>query len=138
MNTPTTSTGLVSPPLTATGTGGDTVAEAIEVSRVFGKGDAAVRALDHVSVAFTRGRLTAIMGPSGSGKSTLMHCMAGLDVPTEGRILIEGNDIGDLDDRHLTTLRRDQCVESVVFDAHQWRLSNTPTLVAESCDDDDR
>ena len=125
MNTPTTSTGLGSSPLTTTGTGEDTVAEAIEVSRVFGEGDAAVRALDHVSVAFARGRLTAIMGPSGSGKSTLMHCMAGLDVPTEGRILIEGNDIGDLDDRRLTTLRRDHL--GFVFQAYNL----IPTLTAE-------
>ncbi|MEP7331855.1 MAG: ABC transporter ATP-binding protein, partial [Terracoccus sp.] len=125
MSTPTTSAGLVSPPLTTTGTGEDTVAEAIEVSRVFGEGDAAVRALDQVTVAFARGRLTAIMGPSGSGKSTLMHCMAGLDVPTEGRILIEGNDIGDLDDRHLTTLRRDHL--GFVFQAYNL----IPTLTAE-------
>ncbi len=106
MTTPTASTRLVAPALTATSGEGDTVAEAIDVSRVFGDGDAAVRALDHVSVTFARGRLTAIMGPSGSGKSTLMHCMAALDVVTGGRILIEGNDIGDLDDRRLTTLRR--------------------------------
>ncbi|MEO6999287.1 MAG: ATP-binding cassette domain-containing protein [Terracoccus sp.] len=106
MSTATASTRRGSPPLTTTGSDSDTVAEAIEVSRVFGDGDAAVRALGHVSVAFARGRLTAIMGPSGSGKSTLMHCMAALDVVTGGRILIEGNDIGDLDDRRLTTLRR--------------------------------
>ena len=57
-------------------------ARAVALSRVYGKGDAEVRALDGVTVEFGRGRFTAVMGPSGSGKSTLMHCMAGLDVPT--------------------------------------------------------
>jgi putative ABC transport system ATP-binding protein len=102
----------------------ETVAEAIGVSRVFGAGDTAVRALDDVTVAFTRGRLTAIMGPSGSGKSTLMHCMAGLDAPTSGRILIDGTDISHLDDRHLTTLRRDHL--GFIFQAYNL----VPTLSA--------
>ena len=69
------------------------VAQAIGLSKVYGAGDAAVVALDDVSVEFARARLTAIMGPSGSGKSTLMHCMAALDAPTSGRVIIDGVDI---------------------------------------------
>ena len=59
-------------------------ARAIELTKTYGSGDAAVHALDGVDVEFERARFTAVMGPSGSGKSTLMHCMAGLDNPTSG------------------------------------------------------
>jgi putative ABC transport system ATP-binding protein len=78
------------------------------VSRTFGEGDAAVRALDGVSVDFPEGAFTAIMGPSGSGKSTLMHILAGLDRPTEGSVTIDGVDLSELDDGKLTELRRDK------------------------------
>ncbi len=78
------------------------------VHRRFGEGDAAVDALDGISVDFPRGRFTAIMGPSGSGKSTLMHILAGLDRPTAGSVKVDGTEITDLDDKHLTELRRDK------------------------------
>jgi len=81
---------------------------ATDVHRHFGEGDAAVHALDGVSVDFPRGRFTAIMGPSGSGKSTLMHVLAGLDRPTSGSVLVDGVEISDLDDKQLTELRRDK------------------------------
>jgi putative ABC transport system ATP-binding protein len=61
-----------------------------------------------VSLAFQRGRFTAIMGPSGSGKSTLMHILAGLDRPTAGSVWIEGQDITLLSEDELTILRRDK------------------------------
>ena len=61
-------------------------ARATDVSKLYGSGDTAVRALDHVSVELIRGEFTAIMGPSGSGKSTLMHCLAGLDSVTSGSV----------------------------------------------------
>jgi putative ABC transport system ATP-binding protein len=83
-------------------------AEAVDAVMVYGKGDGAVRALDGVSVVFAAGRFTAIMGPSGSGKSTLMHCLAGLDTPTSGRVLLGGVDLAGLSDRDLTLLRRDR------------------------------
>jgi putative ABC transport system ATP-binding protein len=83
-------------------------AHAVELSKSYGTGDAVVRALDDVSIAFERGRFTAVMGPSGSGKSTLMHCMAGLDVPTSGRAFVGDQEIGRLDDADLTELRRDR------------------------------
>ncbi len=83
-------------------------AQAENLCKTYGTGQAAVRALDHVSVTIERGRFTAVMGPSGSGKSTLMHCMAGLDRPTSGTVHVGGQDIGQLDDGGLTRLRRDR------------------------------
>jgi putative ABC transport system ATP-binding protein len=79
-----------------------------DVSRRYGEGDAAVDALVDVSTGFERGRFTAIMGPSGSGKSTLMHILAGLDKPTSGTVVLDGDEITSLDDRELTKLRRDK------------------------------
>ena len=87
---------------------GGPIVQAIDVSRRYGEGDAAVDALRDVSVDFERDRFTAIMGPSGSGKSTLLHVLAGLDRPTGGRVLIDGTDITELDDAELTKLRRDK------------------------------
>jgi putative ABC transport system ATP-binding protein len=84
------------------------VVVANDVSRRYGEGDAAVDALVDVSTGFQRGRFTAIMGPSGSGKSTLMHILAGLDKPTSGTILLDGDEITKLDDGELTKLRRDK------------------------------
>ena len=78
------------------------------VSRRFGAGEAAVDALVDVSTAFERNRFTAIMGPSGSGKSTLMHILAGLDKPTAGTVVLDGEEITGLDDGALTKLRRDK------------------------------
>ena len=78
------------------------------VSKIYGSGDAQVRALDDVSVGFGAGEFTAIMGPSGSGKSTMMHILAGLDAPTSGRVFVEDTDITTLKDTALTKLRRDR------------------------------
>jgi len=83
-------------------------ARAIELTKVFGEGPAAVQALRSVSVDFTAARFTAIMGASGSGKSTLLHCMAGLDSPTSGRVMIGNVDLTTLKERQLTQLRRDK------------------------------
>ncbi|GIH03988.1 ABC transporter ATP-binding protein [Rhizocola hellebori] len=76
------------------------------LTKVYGAGDTAVRALDGVSVTFGQGRFTAIMGPSGSGKSTLMHCAAGLDTVTGGSVLLNDQDLTKLSDTALTRLRR--------------------------------
>jgi len=84
------------------------IVSAMDLHRQFGEGDAAVKALDGVTVAFERGRFSAIMGPSGSGKSTLMHVLAGLDRPTAGSVSIDGQQLDNLDDGDLTTLRRDK------------------------------
>jgi putative ABC transport system ATP-binding protein len=83
-------------------------ARSLDLTKTYGSGQAAVRALNNVNVAFERGRFTAVMGPSGSGKSTLLHCMAGLDRPTSGRAFIGEQDIGHLDDSRITRLRRDR------------------------------
>jgi putative ABC transport system ATP-binding protein len=81
---------------------------AVDVARTFGEGDAAVHALDGVTVGFPARRFAAIMGASGSGKSTLMHILAGLDRPTAGSVVLDGVELADLDDRRLTELRRDK------------------------------
>ncbi len=83
-------------------------ARALDAVKVYGSGDTEVRALDGVTVGFEAGQFTAIMGPSGSGKSTLMHCVAGLDSLTSGRVFIADTDLTDLDDKSLTKVRRDQ------------------------------
>jgi putative ABC transport system ATP-binding protein len=99
-------------------------AQAVELSKIYGAGQAAVRALDGVNVTFERGWFTAVMGPSGSGKSTLMHCMAGLDRQTSGQSFVGGLDIGRLDDPKLTQLRRDRM--GFVFQS----FNLVPTLTA--------
>jgi putative ABC transport system ATP-binding protein len=98
---------------------------ATDVVKIYGSGDTTVRALDGVSVEFSAGSFTAIMGPSGSGKSTLMHCLAGLDTVTHGSVTIGGQELTGLDDRALTTLRRDR----VGFVFQSFNL--LPTLTAE-------
>ena len=82
--------------------------EPSNVSKTYGTGDAAVTALDNVSVGLAAGEFTAIMGPSGSGKSTLLHMLAGLDQPTSGEVFLGDTDISTLDDKALTLLRRDR------------------------------
>ncbi len=96
------------PPTPAPTTATRAVARAVDAVKYYGFGDAAVRALDGVTVDFEANRFTAIMGPSGSGKSTLMHCVAGLDSLTSGQVFIGDVDLATLDDRGLTKLRRDQ------------------------------
>jgi putative ABC transport system ATP-binding protein len=83
-------------------------AGALDVTKRYGSGDAAVAALDGVSVTIDRGRFTAIMGPSGSGKSTLLHMLAGLDRPTSGEVYLGPTEITSLSDKKLTLLRRDR------------------------------
>jgi putative ABC transport system ATP-binding protein len=99
-------------------------AQAVEMRKTYGTGQAAVNALDGVDVSFERGWFTAVMGPSGSGKSTLMHCMAGLDRPTSGQSFIGGLDIGSMGDTKLTQLRRDRM--GFVFQS----FNLVPTLTA--------
>ena len=83
-------------------------ARAVDASKIYGSGEAEVRALNNISVAFQTARLTAIMGPSGSGKSTLLHCMAGLDRLTSGQIYLGSTDISRASEKELTLIRRDK------------------------------
>src|SRR5690349_11996409 len=85
---------------------GASAARAVDVTKVYGSGDAAVRALDDVSASLNAAEFTAIMGPSGSGKSTLLHVLAGLDRPTSGQVYIGDTEISGLNDKQLTLLRR--------------------------------
>ena len=101
------------------------VASAIDLTKVYGSKDNEVMALDHVNVEFKRGEMTAIMGPSGSGKSTLMHCMAGLDTPSSGKVIVEGLEVSSMNQKQLTDLRREQ----IGFIFQSFNL--VPTLSAE-------
>jgi len=99
-------------------------ARAIAATKAYGKGENVVRALDAIDVEFSARQFTAIMGPSGSGKSTLMHCLAGLDELTDGRVLIGDVDLTGLNDKKLTQLRRDRL--GFIFQA----FNLVPTLTA--------
>ncbi len=93
--------------------------------KTYGKGDAAIHALNGATAEFERGKFTAIMGPSGSGKSTLLHCIAGLDSLTSGRAYIGDVVLSSLKDKDLTLLRR----ERVGFVFQSFNL--VPSLTAE-------
>jgi putative ABC transport system ATP-binding protein len=83
-------------------------AAAVNLTKVYGSHRTTVRALDGVSADFAAGTFSAIMGPSGSGKSTLMHCLAGLDTVTSGRVFLGGQELTACSDRELTRIRRDR------------------------------
>lgn len=78
------------------------------LSKVYGKGETAVKALDNVSFSINKGEFIAIIGPSGSGKSTLLHLLGGVDKPTDGKVLIENTDIYSLNETQLAIFRRRQ------------------------------
>jgi putative ABC transport system ATP-binding protein len=96
----------------------------VDAKKIYGTGEAAVHALDGVSVDFEQGRYTAIMGPSGSGKSTLLHCLAGLDRLTSGEIYLGDLEINSASEKQLTEVRRDRM--GFVFQAYNL----VPTLNA--------
>jgi putative ABC transport system ATP-binding protein len=95
------------------------------VVKRYRQGEAEVRALDGVSLAVTRGQLLAVMGASGSGKSTMLHLMAGLTTADAGRVLVDGQDLGTMDDKRLTLFRRRHI--GLVFQS----FNLIPTLTAE-------
>jgi putative ABC transport system ATP-binding protein len=99
-------------------------AHTVDATKVYGRGQTEVRALDGITVDFAAQQFTAIMGPSGSGKSTLLHCIAGLDSLTSGHAYIGDDDLSTLNDRRLTILRRDRV--GFVFQAYNL----VPTLTA--------
>ena len=99
-------------------------ARTVAATKVYGKGQTEVRALDGVTVEFPQGQFTAIMGPSGSGQSTLLNCIAGLDTLTSGKAFLGGADLSTLNDNQLTILRRDRV--GFIFQAYNL----VPTLTA--------
>ena len=99
-------------------------ARAVGASKIYGEGDAQVRALDGIDVEFAPGAFTAIMGPSGSGKSTLMQCMAGLDRLTSGQTFIGDVELTGLSEKEVTRIRRDRV--GFIFQA----FNLVPTLTA--------
>jgi putative ABC transport system ATP-binding protein len=99
-------------------------ARAVDATKVYGRGEAEVRALDGINVDFATAKFTAIMGPSGSGKSTLMHTLAGLDSLTSGSVWVGDTDLSSLNDKKLTQLRRDRI--GFIFQA----FNLIPTLTA--------
>jgi putative ABC transport system ATP-binding protein len=123
MSAPPAPTSPLTPP--PTGPGGTAAAGAVDATKVYGLGDAEVRALDDVSVSFETGKFTAIMGPSGSGKSTLLHCLAGLDTLSSGATYIGDTYLAALDDKELTELRRTKV--GFIFQA----FNLIPTLTAD-------
>ena len=123
-DTVTTPPFTASTPPSASAVAPEVVARAVDAVKVYGKGDAAVTALNGISVAFQRSQFTAIMGPSGSGKSTLLHCLAGLDSLTSGKIIIGDTELGTLSEKQLTLLRRDKV--GFIFQAYNL----VPTLSA--------
>ncbi len=82
------------------------IVEVRELTKIYGTGETAVTALDHVSLSVEAGEFVAVMGPSGCGKSTLLNLIGGLDTPTSGAVLIDGTDISGMKDDDLTMLRR--------------------------------
>jgi putative ABC transport system ATP-binding protein len=100
-------------------------ARTVDLTKVYGEGDALVAALDGVSIDFADGEFTAVMGPSGSGKSTLMHCMAALDTSSSGEVYLGETSLAGLNDKQLTRLRRDKV--GFIFQAYNL----VPTLTAQ-------
>ena len=101
------------------------IIEAKNLTKIYGEDGTSVTALNQVNLDFYENKFTAIMGQSGSGKSTLLHCLAGLDKVTSGSIIVKGLDLGKLNDKELTKIRRDSF--GFVFQA----FNLIPTLTAE-------
>lgn len=99
--------------------------EAQNLWKTYGEGEAAVEALRGISLKVCRGEFLAVMGPSGSGKSTLLHLLGGVDVPTQGRVLLEGTDLASMDDDQRSRFRR----QRIGFIFQSFNL--LPTLTAE-------
>jgi putative ABC transport system ATP-binding protein len=102
----------------------DAAVRTVRATKVYGKGDTEVKALDEVDIELPAQRFTAVMGPSGAGKSTLMHCAAGLDDLTSGKVYLGDLELGELTDKQLTVVRRERL--GFVFQA----FNLVPTLSA--------
>ena len=101
------------------------VLEVKELTKKYGEGESEVIALDHVSFSVERGEFVAIIGASGSGKSTLMNMIGGIDYPTSGSIIIDGNEIQSMSEDELAIFRRRNL--GIVYQFYNL----IPTLTAE-------
>ena len=104
---------------------GQTIIQTSDVTKVYGMGEISVAALDGVSISIQEGEFVAIMGPSGSGKSTLMNILGCLDRPTEGRYILDDDDVSDLDKTELAAIRSRQI--GFIFQSYNL-LSRTTAL----------
>ena len=103
----------------------NTIIETINLTKHYGMGDAVVAALDGVSIQIKSGEFVAIMGPSGSGKSTLMHILGCLSRPTDGRYILDGQDVSEMDNKQLANIRNQKI--GFVFQAYNL-LARTTAL----------
>ncbi len=85
----------------------ETAVEFKDVVRIFGKGDGAQTAVDHVSFTIDKGEFVVILGQSGAGKSTVLNMLGGMDVPTEGKVIVDGREISSFNDKQLSAYRAD-------------------------------
>lgn len=83
-----------------------TIVQINDLTKRYGKGETTITALDRLNITIATGEFVAVMGPSGCGKSTLLHLVGGLDKPSSGKVILAGQDLTQLDDTHLTELRR--------------------------------
>lgn len=95
------------------------------LTKVYGKGDTAVTAVDHMDLEIEKGQFVSIVGTSGSGKSTLLHLIGGVDTPTEGEVIIDGDNVYELNDNNRSILRR----RKIGFIFQQYNL--IPVLTVE-------
>ena len=85
----------------------ETAVEFRDVVKIFGKGDGAQTAVDHVSFTIDKGEFVVILGQSGAGKSTVLNMLGGMDVPTEGKVIVDGREISSFNDKQLSGYRAD-------------------------------
>ena len=82
------------------------ILKAVNLRKIYGQGETEVRALDGINLEVEKGEFVAIVGTSGSGKSTLLHIIGGLDNPTSGQVIVDGQNLSHMPDEELTIFRR--------------------------------
>lgn len=100
------------------------IIEAKKLAKVYGKGDLEVKVLNDIDVEFEKGKITTILGPSGGGKTTMLNLLSGLDSPTSGQIIVDGQDIAKFSKNQLVDFRKDK----IGFIFQQYNLVNELTV----------